>query len=789
MSASTRSAVVQVVFRALSVATDKVHDHRLASEIERESLARLINHDVRAITTSFMVLTCYLYMQSSYLTSSIALTCYGVLLVPAVIRRLFVTGYLRHWAHQPEIKRYLGFYRLTILCSGAAWGIISLLTFMPDNLISQSMNAITLAGIVGGACISYSVDKRTMASFFIGALLIGLPVYFIQPQGGAVGLNQSAMIGVLMVLFSGFVMLASLNVANFLGEFIQLRLIEKQDKDQIKTLLEKQKLHMDYTPLGVVEWLPDGTVTSWNVAAAKIFGFESWEMVGQPLSKLFPEDALTDLRINTDQLLVDVGGTYLKSTNLTKGQIEIFCEWFNTAIFDANGNVISIASMVQDETAFVRAQQEVQHLAYYDALTSLPNRRMLMDRLRQVRGGCDRSKQFSGLMFIDLDNFKEVNDAYGHDVGDELLINISQRLQHVVRVGDTVARMGGDEFVILLADLGHDQLKAIEACTGIANKIVDVLSLPFEFKQFCYPVTASLGLSLIHSGMGSAEDILRHADQAMYEAKAAGRNCLRFYEESLEQILDRKAMLKMALVGALQREQFVVFLQPQMAHQTLIGGEALLRWSHPDLGMISPAEFIPLAEETGVIVSVGYWVLEQVCTLLQAWHAEGGCYISLAVNVSVIQFAQADFVERMKDILQRHHFPPHMLKLELTESLMIQNVDEIVCKMHALKTLGICLSLDDFGTGYSSLSVLKKLPLDELKIDRIFVQDILQNSESAAIAETIIAMGNKLNLSIIAEGVETAEQVQYLQSLGCHKFQGFLYGKPCAIEDFNRLKA
>ena len=787
MFASIKTAVITHVSRIFHLRMAG-GDDEVAAQVGNESLLRLFDADLRAIVTSVLVLVCYLYMQSAYLNSGVMLNCLLILLLPVIIRRWSVHAYRQHAHDLRQVRLHLRIYRLCILLSGFAWGGISLFSFIPGNLVSQSMNAITLAGVVGGASITYSVDKRAMSYFTLGALLLGLPRFFLQSPMLQGAPNQSAMIGVLIILFSVFVFMASNNVANILREYIKMRIVEKQDKDQIKTLLEKQKLHMDATPLGVIEWLPDGRVVSWNMAATKIFGFSETDMLGQSLHLLFPPSAQSDLQANTRQLLNERGGAYLKSGNLTKANKEIFCEWFNTPILDDAGHISSIASMVQDETLFVQAQHQVQRLAYYDALTNLPNRRMLMDRLRQVRGNCVRSKAYSALMFIDLDNFKEVNDAHGHDVGDQLLKNISKRLQKVIRSGDTVARMGGDEFVILLADLGKDHNKAVEACNSVANKMILALSIPFTYRQFSYPVTASLGISLIHAGMGSAEDILRHADQAMYEAKAAGRNCMRFYEESLEHVLDRKSMLKLELSSAIQKQQLSVFFQPQMAENTLIGAESLLRWEHPQFGKVNPEEFITLAEESGVIISLGHWMLEQVCKQLQFWCHEGGCFISLAVNVSALQFAQNDFVERVEHVLQCHDFPPHLLKLELTESLMIHDIDEIVRKMQALKTLGVCLSLDDFGTGYSSLSVLKKLPLDELKIDRIFVQDILKNSESAAIAETIVSMGLKLNMSIIAEGVETEDQVRFLESLGCHKFQGYLYGKPCSIAEFERLR-
>ncbi|MBX9872766.1 MAG: EAL domain-containing protein [Burkholderiaceae bacterium] len=437
-----------------------------------------------------------------------------------------------------------------------------------------------------------------------------------------------------------------------------------------------------------------------------------------------------------------------------------------------------------DITTRKAAEEEIQRLAFYDPLTGLPNRRLLMDRLEQAMTACARHQRLGALLFIDLDNFKTLNDTHGHDMGDLLLRQVAQRLAGSVREGDTVARLGGDEFVVMLEDLSHDAIEAATQAETVGRKILTALNELYEIRALNVHSTPSLGATLFGAEVENLEEPIKRADLAMYQAKNAGRNTLRFYDPRMQSLLLARSELERDLRAALQQDQFVLHYQPQVQRGGLVAGaEALLRWQHPQRGLVSPGEFIALSEETGLILPLGERVLELACTQLARWATQPGmAHLTLSVNVSPRQFQQEKFVEQVLAVLQRTGAPPARLKLELTESLLISNVDEVIAKMDAIKTRGVGFALDDFGTGYSSLSYLKRLPLDQLKIDQGFVRDILEDPNDAAIARMVIVLGESLGLEVMAEGVETLAQQQALQALGCHAYQGYLYSRPLTVE-------
>jgi diguanylate cyclase (GGDEF)-like protein/PAS domain S-box-containing protein len=440
------------------------------------------------------------------------------------------------------------------------------------------------------------------------------------------------------------------------------------------------------------------------------------------------------------------------------------------------------------------AEDQIHKLAFYDPLTQLPNRRLLLDRLSHALAGSTRSNRQGAIMFIDLDNFKTLNDTQGHDVGDRLLIEAAQRVQSSVRQGDTVARLGGDEFVVMLEGLEADGLVATRV-EGVAEKILAALGDPYRLEirtgsdkhsTIDYHCTASIGVTLFGTYGENIEELLKQADLAMYQAKDSGRNTIRFFDLEMQATVTARVALEDDLREAIQKGQFRLHYQAQvMGEGRVTGAEVLVRWQHPQRGMVSPAEFIPLAEETGLILPLGRWVLETACAQLAAWAVRPEmAHLTIAVNVSAHQFRQRDFVDQVLTVLANTGADPQRLKLELTESLLISNVEEVIEKMFALKAKGVGFSLDDFGTGYSSLAYLKRLPLDQLKIDQSFVRDVLSDPNDAAIAKTIIALAESLGLGVIAEGVETATQRDFLASSGCHAYQGYFYSRPLAIDAF-----
>jgi diguanylate cyclase (GGDEF)-like protein/PAS domain S-box-containing protein len=443
-----------------------------------------------------------------------------------------------------------------------------------------------------------------------------------------------------------------------------------------------------------------------------------------------------------------------------------------------------------DVTERQLAQAEVERLGFYDALTGLPNRRLLMDRLGQALASSMRLGlgRCGALLFMDLDNFKNANDTLGHDLGDALLRQIAQRLAGVVRAGDTVSRFGGDEFVVVLDELSSSPEDAAVEAQAMAERFQQALHEPVVVgTQQCF-ISMSIGISLFGIWPTSIDEMMKSADLALYQAKAAGRNTLRFFDPQMQTAASERAAMEADLRHALDSGQFVLHYQPQVQGTHITGVEALIRWSHPEKGLISPARFIPVAEETGLIVPMGNWVLRTACNQLAVWSLQANtAHLSVAVNVSVRQFHEPGFVEEVLQTLQATGARPDLLKIELTESLLAEDVENIIVKMTALKTAGVSFALDDFGTGYSSLSYLKRFPLAVLKIDQSFVRDILIDPHDAAIAKTIIALGQSLGLAVIAEGVEQEGQHAFLLQHGCTAYQGYLFYRPMPIAQLDAI--
>ena len=468
---------------------------------------------------------------------------------------------------------------------------------------------------------------------------------------------------------------------------------------------------------------------------------------------------------------------------------EEYQKWLTiSAVKDEDGAVTHYIGAQYDITERKQAEEKINELAFFDQLTGLPNRTLLMDRLKQTMTASSRSGSYGALLLLDLDKFKTLNDTLGHDMGDLLLQQVAQRLTTCVRAGDTVARLGGDEFVVMLASLSMNEGDAATQTEAVGEKIIATLNQTYQLKDVAYHSTPSIGATLFRSQQNAIDDLLKQADLAMYKSKEAGRNALRFFDPDMERVVMKRAALENDLREAVAERQFLLHYQPQLAGGQLTGSEALVRWRHPRRGRVSPAEFIPLAEETGLILPLGHWVLETACIQLAAWAARPEmAHLTVAVNVSAHQFRQPDFVAQVLAVLKDTGANPQRLKLELTESLLVANVEEIIEKMFALKAKGVGFSLDDFGTGYSSLAYLKRLPLDQLKIDQSFVRDVLSDPNDAAIARTIIALAQSLGLGVIAEGVETEAQRDFLAKSGCHAYQGYFFSRPLPLEGFEEF--
>ncbi|MFA5985647.1 MAG: EAL domain-containing protein [Methylococcaceae bacterium] len=438
------------------------------------------------------------------------------------------------------------------------------------------------------------------------------------------------------------------------------------------------------------------------------------------------------------------------------------------------------------EMARRQAESEITRLAFYDSLTNLPNRRLLFERLQQSLAESQRNGQYGAVMFIDLDGFKTLNDTKGHCIGDLLLLEVANRLHASLREGDTIARLGGDEFIVILNELGgHARLAAVKAEVA-GNKILEAISQPYILHGYEHFCSASMGIELFNNHDRTVEELLKFTDIAMYHAKRAKRNSLLFFDPAMQAELEKRMATEKDLRCALEENQFKIYYQMQVdGNRHIIGAEALIRWQHPHRGLTLPVEFIHIAEETNLILPIGKWVLEVACDQLHSWHSQQNtCQLQLAVNVSAAQFHQQDFVRQIHQILSHHPLNPNRLKLELTESLVLENIGDTIIKMQQLREMGVSFSLDDFGTGYSSLNYLTKLPFDQLKIDQSFVRNINKQKSDAIIVQTIIGMANNLGIESIAEGVETEEQYTFLSQHGCNLYQGFLFGRPVPLEQF-----
>jgi len=460
-----------------------------------------------------------------------------------------------------------------------------------------------------------------------------------------------------------------------------------------------------------------------------------------------------------------------------------------SAVVADDGSISNYVGSFTDITEYKISEEKVHQLAFFDPLTNLPNRRLLIDRLGRALASTIRHKRHGAILMIDLDNFKTLNDTRGHNVGDQLLIEIGLRLKACTRTEDTVSRTGGDEFVVVLEELHTDPTQAAAQAESVAEKIRQILSQPIALGNIDYESSGSIGISLFCEEQVGIDELLRRADMAMYQAKALGKNGLRFFDPSMQAALESRTALETDLRHAIGAGQFVLHYQLQVsALGDPIGAEVLLRWNHPARGLVSPMDFIPMAEETGLILPIGLWVLETACMQIKKWEAiSGKAGLQLAVNVSAKQFRQASFVDEIKNILKRTGANPVLLKLELTESVVLEEIDTVIEKMHALKDIGVCFSLDDFGTGYSSLSYLQRLPLNQLKIDRSFVHNLPKDKNNATIVRTIINLGESLGLNVIAEGVETEDQRDFLLRSGCQAYQGYYFCKPIAIDAFEEL--
>ena len=570
--------------------------------------------------------------------------------------------------------------------------------------------------------------------------------------------------------------------------------MQNEELRQTQKALNAARLHYadlyHQAPVGYCTVNDAGLVLEANLSATTLLGASRGGLVAQIFNRFIAEEDVDTYYLLRKKMV--------KTGEAQSGELRMVRQdgaplWVHVAVSaaaDALGAPV-LRIVLTDITERKTAKDQIENLAFYDPLTGLPNRRLLLDRLAHAMSASLRHQRLGALLFVDLDDFKTINDTLGHHQGDLLLAKVAKRLSACIRDGDTVARLGGDEFVVMLERLSDNTLSAATYAESVGEKILLTLNRTYQLSGCEHHSAASIGITLFGGGpQESIDEPLKRADLAMYQAKAAGRNTMRFFDPQMQAVVSARAELDTALRDAVKQAQFFLLYQPQVDRDGhLIGAEALVRWQHPQRGLVPPVEFIPQAEETGLILPLGQWVLEAACTQLAAWATQPSmAHLTVAVNVSARQFHQADFVARVLAALQHTGANPQRLKLELTESLLVAHIDDVIAKMCSLKAHGVGFSLDDFGTGYSSLSYLKQLPLDQLKIDQSFVRDLLTDTNDAVIARAIVALGHSLGLKVIAEGVETAEQRDLLAGLACDAYQGYYFGRPVAAVEFQNFK-
>lgn len=644
--------------------------------------------------------------------------------------------------------------------------ILSMFVILP-MLIWASMSF----GIVGG-------------SFFV--IVLSSIAVWLTSQGAGNFYSHNISEGV----FSLWTFMVALVVTMLLISALQsernlaLKTIQKHDK--------KLRAVIDGAFDAILTIDTAGLLVEFNPAAERIFGYKKDEVIGKLMSELIiPARYRTAHHAGHQQYVMSgvkhIFNQRIELVAMRADGSEFPIELTLTALKDADLSLVT--GFVRDISEQKKARQEIENFAYYDALTALPNRRLLIDRYQHAILIAQRASTYCGLLFIDLDKFKTLNDTKGHDVGDQLLIEVAKRIQNTVRAGDTVARLSGDEFVVIIENLDASAAVAYQQVSEVAQKLLAELNKPYYLSFFEFVTSASIGITLFNDNQLTFEDHLRHADTAMYLSKDSGGNTYRFYDQLTQESIEKSFALESALSLALTNQELYFNYQPIVnVDKQVVAAEVLLRWTHPTLGNVSPVEFIPIAEKTNQIIKIGHWVLAQACQQLKIWESDPVLsQIKLSVNISAKQFLYINFVQELREILAKTDINPDQLKLELTETAVIDNIDDVINKMKVLKQMGVRISLDDFGIGHSSLVYLKKLPVTQIKIDQSFVHDVLTDSNDAAIIQMVLAVGKTIHCDIVAEGVEQIEQYDLLRSFGCDYFQGYYFRRPTDVASFERL--
>lgn len=746
-----------------------------------EQVRMLYANSLTAILVSVALSLLFWWSQWNETYQPVIVIWFSAFITISTARLLLLLLFKRERPSAERIQRWNTFFLTGIYGISVLYGTAPFCLYPENSPTGQTVFFLVVTGLATGGITSLCSSLHAVSVFVSFTLL---PLVF---KMFALNTENSSLIGFLVLIFWAVILLGARRLNINVRNNIDLR-IQSIEKEKILTTSEERYRQIFKTvPLGIFQYDSNSRIIDCNEAFVTMLDASKDLLIDMNIFETIKERGI----LNAVQDSLSTGNGYFEgdyTTVLNPKTLPIRA--FFKAVRDPDNEILGGVCIIEDFTEKRLSKQQIRYHATYDSLTGLPNRRLILNRLRVELSRSKRHGQYGALFFIDLDNFKTVNDSLGHYAGDELLKQVAKRISQSIRKEDSVARMGGDEFIIILTELGSSSKTAADKARNAADKIRRCISKPCNIENQQLHITLSVGISLFPKPEAGVDDILKQADTAMYRAKDAGRNEIRFFLPSMQAAADKKLQLYTELRAALTREELVLFYQPQVDKSgNILGAEALIRWNHPARGLVSPGDFLPIAEETGIMLDLGKWVMHSVCRQIQHWHRinllKEGQVVSL--NVSGIEFSAPGFIQAVATLLEETGAPPGHLGIELTEGSLVSTGVDIVKKIITLREMGIKFSVDDFGTGYSSLSYLKKLPLNTLKIDRTFVNDIQDASHDIVLVDTIIMMAHNLGLEVIAEGVESQQELEYLENHNCTVHQGYFFSKPVSAAGFSEM--
>lgn len=752
-------------------------DKRNAIALAKLRELHKINNQTQ-FSNALLLLLSYFILKNE--VNEIVINIWIIISILIIMIRGVVTYNQKKFTDSKNSIRDLNYYRLGILASGFMWGIATIIIYPQGNLENIFYFIFILMGVTSGSLIVHSIDLK---SALIYPITILIPLIY-SLIGDDLDKIFPMLVGTSLYLI--FVLINTKNISqdreNYLAFNYELILREKEKAASE----ERYKLLLNHSPIGIVHYDMNLEANYYNEQFINIMGIDQEKFITINLSDIKDQNPIKAAKASLKGKMTKYNGIY----EMTFKKKLLWINFLSSPVKDKENNIIGGVSIIQDITEQKDAENKIKKLAFYDPLTQLPNRRMLIDKLNTSLELTKQASYNGAIMFLDLDNFKTLNDTLGHDFGDVLLKKVAQRLKFCVKNSDTVARIGGDEFVVLLNGFENSIEQMQENAQTIAKRLLETINEPFELiGNKKYTTSVSIGVVVFGENLNTNGDILKHADIAMYQAKQSGRNNIKFFDKSMQIDITNKVSAEIELKEAIKNKEFVLYFQPQVNEKTKIFGvEALVRWKHPKKGLVYPIDFIKFAEETGLIIEIGKQVLDMAFQQIVKWKNISKMKdISISVNISAIQFKEKNFIKYLLSLVDIYQIDTSLFKIEITEGTLLDCSNQMIQNMLDIREKGINFSLDDFGTGYSSLSYLKKLPISELKIDRTFVEDIIEDSNDIAIVETILAFSKNFGYKVIAEGVETFKQKELLSHLGCHMYQGYLFAKAIPSDELEKI--